>query len=265
MAAAAAYATKFDVLLDQYEICKQNNANGIVHSTEVAVDLENALAALGQTADAAGDESFAALLESSVTGYVDLNHEIDCQQQILRSMREALIAGQDLGDADLVTYFESQFASARKKWAERSNAQKYHNDPAYVEFKQKLWEERHPNRPFHLGSEQLSGDEAAEEDDEDFTIVSQIESYKCPLTQLYLDDPVTSKVCNHSFSSEAIKHHIKQSLQTQPHGRAECPVAGCKHYVSLSDLKPNKKLKKQTERRRAQVDEEGDDDYAVVH
>ncbi|KAJ3168342.1 hypothetical protein HDU88_001782 [Geranomyces variabilis] len=264
MAAAAAYGTKFDVLLSHYDVCKQNNANGIVHSTEVAVDLENALAALHQADHAAGEEGVTALLESSVKSYVDLNHEIDCQQEILRSMREALTAGQDLDGADMVTYFETQFAAAQEKWAARSDAQKYHKDPAYVDFKQKLWEERHPKQPFTLGSEQGLAGEEAEEDDADFTIVSQVESYKCPLTQLFLEDPVTSKVCNHSYSSEAIKHHIKQSLQTQPHGRAECPVAGCKHYVSLTDLKPNKKLRKQADRRRAQVDEEGDDDYAVV-
>ncbi|KAJ3178621.1 hypothetical protein HDU87_003444 [Geranomyces variabilis] len=277
MAAAAAYGTKFDVLLGHFDVCKQNNANGIVHSTDVAVDLENALAALNQADDnaaagedeAAAEEGFTALLESSVKGYVDLNHDIDCQLEILRSMRQALTAGQDLGGGggvDLVTYFETQFAAAKEQWAARSDVHKYHKDTAYVEFKQKLWEERHPNRPFTLGGEQgLAGDEVDADDDDDFAIVSQVESYKCPLTQLFLEDPLTSKVCNHSYSSDAIKHHIKESLRTQPHGRAECPVAGCKHYVSLTDLKPNKKLKKQADRQRAQIEAEGDDDYAVVN
>ena len=42
-------------------------------------------------------------------------------------------------------------------------------------------------------------------------VVGQVDkSLKCPLTKAYLDDPVTSKVCRHSYSREAILSHIKQ-------------------------------------------------------
>ena len=42
-------------------------------------------------------------------------------------------------------------------------------------------------------------------------VVGQVDkSLKCPLTKVYFDDPVTSKVCRHSYSRDAILSHIKQ-------------------------------------------------------
>ena len=42
-------------------------------------------------------------------------------------------------------------------------------------------------------------------------VVGQVDrSLKCPLTRAFLVDPLTSRACKHSYSSEAIRTHIKQ-------------------------------------------------------
>lgn len=41
-------------------------------------------------------------------------------------------------------------------------------------------------------------------------VVGQVDkSLKCPLTKAYLEEPVYSKVCKHSYSREAIIAHIR--------------------------------------------------------
>ncbi|KAI8915027.1 hypothetical protein DFJ77DRAFT_464369 [Powellomyces hirtus] len=263
--AATAYGPKFAQLLSHYVSCKENNSNGIAHSADVAVDLEQSLAALkglendGEDQDNEEDaDTYRGLLEASVKSYVDLANEIHAQKTILEDMRRRLMDGEAIENGDLVGHFEHEFERAKQQWANKSEQEKYHVDEAYVEFKQKTWEQRYPNRPFSLTTEGGSPDHDDEE--EGLAIISQHESLKCPLTQMIYEDPVTSQVCKHSYSSKAITQHIRMSQRTEPHGRAECPVAGCKHYVALIDLKHNKKLARAAARRRAQAENEEEED-----
>lgn len=42
-------------------------------------------------------------------------------------------------------------------------------------------------------------------------VMGQVDkSLKCPITKAFFEDPVTSKVCKHSYSRAAIIAHIKQ-------------------------------------------------------
>lgn len=42
-------------------------------------------------------------------------------------------------------------------------------------------------------------------------VMGQVDkSLKCPITKAFLEEPVTSKVCRHSYSKAAIIAHIRQ-------------------------------------------------------
>ena len=61
-------------------------------------------------------------------------------------------------------------------------------------------------------------DESEEEmethDVDDDIVLGHIQrSLNCPLTKKYLEDPVTSKSCNHSYSKAAILEHIKKRYE----------------------------------------------------
>ncbi len=66
-------------------------------------------------------------------------------------------------------------------------------------------------------SERVRGGDEEEEGEEEEgggegdLVVGQVDrSLKCPLTRVFLEDPVTSRVCKHSYSSAAIRAHIRQ-------------------------------------------------------
>ncbi len=68
-------------------------------------------------------------------------------------------------------------------------------------------------------------------------------SLKCPLTQQYMEDPVTSRLCSHSYSRTAIVQHIRNS---HTHRQAKCPV--CNMAISEADLKSDEQLRRQIRR-----------------
>lgn len=59
--------------------------------------------------------------------------------------------------------------------------------------------------------EESSEDEGMDVDSQGDLVMGQVDkSLKCPLTKAYFEEPVTSKVCKHSYSRAAIIAHIKQ-------------------------------------------------------
>lgn len=60
-------------------------------------------------------------------------------------------------------------------------------------------------------NEESSEEEGPSDNDRQDVVVGQVDkSLKCPLTKVYFEEPVTSKVCKHSYSRAAIIAHIKQ-------------------------------------------------------
>lgn len=64
--------------------------------------------------------------------------------------------------------------------------------------------------------------ETQDGDDDDLVLGHVQRSLYCPLTKKFLEDPVTSKTCNHSYSRAAILEHIKKRysvhvLTSHPH------------------------------------------------
>lgn len=182
-------ATRFNALFQQYEKSIKNVENGIAHSTDVAVDLVDSLLALkevqkngqdlSETASDVDDSYHCGLLEESVKRYLDMIHEMHSQQRILEEMRGQLTAGQDVGDGDLAEYFEQRFEEEKQAWADVAEKDRYDHQEDYVEFKKRIWEKRHPNRPFSMGAADRPDEEDA---DDELAIVSQNESLICPLT-----------------------------------------------------------------------------------
>lgn len=70
-----------------------------------------------------------------------------------------------------------------------------------------------------------------DDEDEDLQVVggNSARSLKCPVTAMYMEEPMKSKVCGHSYSKQGImqllrgKHHI------------DCPVAGCNNQSLTKD------------------------------
>lgn len=70
-----------------------------------------------------------------------------------------------------------------------------------------------------------------------------------------LKDPVTSSVCHHSYSKEAILDYITQARNRGE--SAKCPRSGCTKVISPSTLKDDRDLAKRvaTHKRRMELAE----------
>jgi SUMO ligase MMS21 Smc5/6 complex component len=74
------------------------------------------------------------------------------------------------------------------------------------------------------------------DDDDDVEIGGATQDFKCPLTLRLLEDPLTSRPCNHSYSAAAIREFLKKGPQA-------CPVSGCQHRISRDELFEDKGLR----------------------
>jgi len=97
------------------------------------------------------------------------------------------------------------------------------------------------------------------DDDDDIEIGGVTQDYKCPLTLTPLQDPMTSKLCKHSFSGAAIREYLS-------HGVKRCPAAGCNKKITLADLKADKALERKAKEhaRRVEMNAEDEDVDAEI-
>lgn len=115
-----------------------------------------------------------------------------------------------------------------------------------------------------------SGDD--DDDDDDLEIIneqSQINEekhIKCPITGMFFEQPLKSKVCNHTYS----KAGVEQMLHAR---KFKCPIPGCtNNCLSREQLEPDVEMEMRVERfrrtkereeiRRRRIAEEDDDDEA---
>lgn len=70
-----------------------------------------------------------------------------------------------------------------------------------------------------------------------------------------------SKICNHSYSREAIEGYLRSHS-----GKTTCPATGCRQKISMADLEVNKELEKRAKAaaRREKEREESDNDEDEV-
>lgn len=87
---------------------------------------------------------------------------------------------------------------------------------------------------------------------DDIQLVSQKETFKCPITQVLLVDPVKSTKCGHVYSKKAILDLMGRNKST------ECPKAACPFIITEADLKVDNKIVRlvASEKRRLNLEQE---------
>ncbi|ORZ17335.1 zinc-finger of the MIZ type in Nse subunit-domain-containing protein [Absidia repens] len=114
---------------------------------------------------------------------------------------------------------------AKLKYDNLTENEKYFGHEKYREFKELVWSVHHPDTPMP----DLDHD-ATNRDDDEVVIAATKKSVKCPLTTTWLDEPVTSKLCKHTFSKNAIFGLIRRSGDNV----VECPMPGCRKTLTKS-------------------------------
>ncbi|PVU98374.1 hypothetical protein BB559_001628 [Furculomyces boomerangus] len=192
--------------------------NGIKHSIESSVvaslDLEESGGQKKQSVD----------LEKINRGFADQEE----YAEILKNSVATLLRG-DLAEEKTMKTYIAKLKKAEQNYEKKKDSQKYGSKNWYKDYRTQLWEISHMEEPMPP----LFEDDDNENDD--IIISSSTVGFKCPLSTNYLENPMTSKLCNHSYSKAVVLEYLKK-------GRKQCPVTGCLHSITMGDLYENKIL-----------------------
>ncbi|ORY93839.1 zinc-finger of the MIZ type in Nse subunit-domain-containing protein [Syncephalastrum racemosum] len=230
-------ADRIGVSFNDFETVRDFLKIGWDQAMDVACDLET----LNKT-------ELISEIETSLTHLVDYQALLHDQKTIMTDLATRIRHQQPVNN--LPAQYDQKWEQARRVYEAKSAKTKYYSNPQFVEFKQAVWDIKHPDEPMPaLGSD---------DEDDDLVVGRTKQSYICPITQLTLEEPYMGSVCRHHYSKEAIHALIRRN-----HGRVECPVSGCRQRLSMSaaDLVPDVMLARKLARMAAMAETQDTSGY----
>ncbi|CAG8788308.1 1587_t:CDS:2 [Gigaspora margarita] len=220
---------EFDSLFRDFNEMSHFAVRGITFATEAATDLEEA-----------EEQEELNQLDVIVRDYIDLENKLGFQRTALNNLKIRFDAGHKFAKN-----YETQLDDALNKYETKSENEKYFQNENYIEFRQKIWDVNHPDETMPP---------LDKEADDEIVMGKQKESLYCPITTLLLEEPVTSNVCKHTFSKDAIMQLIRRNMNSVP-----CPMTGCDKYIMEHNLQPNKRIERKVEQYKAHSEDLMDD------
>ncbi|KAF5382432.1 hypothetical protein D9615_002959 [Tricholomella constricta] len=222
----------------------------------VVGDVAVALAEVGEGDNV--DEGLAEL-DIIMKDLIDIGVEMQAHEKVLDELAQRIGQGEEVDDA--VDRYSDGVRKEKEVYAKKTTRQKYAKSEEYAAFKNGIYEVQHPDKgmpPITDFIPKEDGDDSDDDDELEMGGVSQ--NYNCPITLTPLVKPVTSQVCKHSFSHDA----IMQSFRSSP--IVKCPAAGCTKRFTRDDLQPNKDLEKRVKAhaRRARRAAENSDAEEII-
>ncbi|CAA7261357.1 unnamed protein product [Cyclocybe aegerita] len=223
-----------------------NMRNLIGQHWEIYRDVASAMAETGER-DLESSESLREL-DRDMKEFIDVGAEMGAHSQALNDMHQQIIRGEVVADAQ--ARYEEGLKAILDQYAGKTTRQKYARDERYQQFHASIWEVHHPEQPMPPLTEFIdkeTGDDSDEDDDLEIGGVTQ--NFTCPLSLTPLLNPLTSKVCKHSFSADAIKDYCRD-----PRKAYKCPAAGCNKSFKLSDCIADTALAKKVKAQRRRIE-----------
>ncbi|KAF8631792.1 hypothetical protein AX17_005007 [Amanita inopinata Kibby_2008] len=215
--------------------------------------------AMAEAAEGPEGEQSLEELDQLMRGLIDVSAEMNAHERTLDEIYQQVARGEQI--SDVMARYQNGVQSKNQGYSQQTTRQKYAKNDQYVRFKENIYEVLHPEQPMPPVTQLIPREDGDDEDDEDdLEIGGTTQVYKCPLSLTPLLDPLTSAVCGHSFSAEAIRGYFS--------GRElkKCPASGCNKSFMLSDCRPDKELARRVKAwvRRTQRNEEHSDAEEIV-
>ncbi|KAG9315911.1 zinc-finger of the MIZ type in Nse subunit-domain-containing protein [Chiua virens] len=163
---------------------------------------------------------------------LDIEHEMQSHEESLNNLHQTLMRG-EVVDHVLESY-ETEVQRRLEEYETKTTRQKYASSNTYVEFKQGIFEVQNPGETIPPIGDLVPREDGDPSDDEDELEIGGVtQDYKCPITLVVFENPMTSQVCGHSYSRAAIQEFLKRAGM---HGKA-CPTSGCNKRITMENLK----------------------------
>ncbi|KAG0055465.1 hypothetical protein BGZ83_008470 [Gryganskiella cystojenkinii] len=212
-------------------------------------------------------------MENALNELMEMQRQAECERQALDTLANRIGAGarlpsqQGLKESfDILLNDEIKHEQTRRKQDQKASLVPGGIERELYSFRTKVWEVHHQHDPLPTSASIPGGGDEDEDDDMEIveTGAGSVQNLKCPITTNFLEDPVTSSVCKHSFSKEAILALIRNS---GGRGQIPCPSHGCNNHVSAQMLQPNKALARKVARQKMiqeEIGEHEEEEYTTV-
>ncbi|PPR05373.1 hypothetical protein CVT24_007987 [Panaeolus cyanescens] len=179
-------------------------------------------------------------LDEKIKEFINLNAEMISHSDALKDIHQKIAQGEEI--TDIVERYSRVVGEKHEQWLMKTTRQKYARNEKYIDFQSGIWEVHHPEDPMPPLTEFIFKEDGDDSDsDDELEIGGVVQNFTCPLTLVPLTNPVTSTVCKHSFSADAIRDMCKE-----PGKLYKCPASGCTKQFRLTDCKPDPALEKKT-------------------
>ncbi|GAO51948.1 hypothetical protein SAICODRAFT_205922 [Saitoella complicata NRRL Y-17804] len=238
---------KLSNLPNEYHMLTNHLSKAITYVADTAVDCEEVEA----------NSTTAQALDMALRALIDIQAQVERDRTTLQNVHRDFGAGAAADDpihnTSLSRTFLNRVELSKQNYDEKTSLEKYGENEHYKEFKRRVWDVSHEGetlpRPKRWFAD-LNDPESESESEDDLVMSHARTSLKCPLTLTLVVDPVTSTVCPHSFSKEAI-----QDLLRQNGGRCDCPVPGCDKQLTSATLKADRVLERRVREAREREEE----------
>ncbi|KAF9007669.1 hypothetical protein BDZ89DRAFT_1104765 [Hymenopellis radicata] len=196
-------------------------------------------AALIEHGDKKDAERYKKEVDTIMKDFIAIESTMGFHALTLDEIRQKLAQGETV--VDIVSRYNAGVTQKEAAHKKKTSRQKYAKDDTYREFRQTVWEAEMPDTAMPPMTELIpkeDGDDS--EDDDEIEIGGVTQDYKCPLTLCIIEDPVTSRKCNHHFSQAA----IRDLFGGRTNVTKRCPASGCHQDITLADCRPDPNLAK---------------------
>ncbi|GBE84954.1 predicted protein [Sparassis crispa] len=250
-----AQAVKLVGMASDWSMTRQAVRGGTIN---LITDVASSVAEFGE-----GEKSQKVLsdLDTTMRELIDADSELTAQEIVLNEINQKVNLKEDI--TDVVERYEREMKNKLNAYKNKTTRQKYAKNDDYVKFKSSIYEVQNPDTAMPPLTDMIPREDGDDSDDDDDVQVGGItQDYRCPLTLTILVNPLTSMVCHHSFSADAIQEFLGPSHTTTK----KCPASGCNKYICLNDLKDDKELAKKAKdaARRERMREDDSDEEDVV-
>ncbi|KAI3607520.1 hypothetical protein WG66_005004 [Moniliophthora roreri] len=173
--------------------------------------IENIAMGLAEASEGESVQKNLVKLEQLLKQLIDVESEMMRNEATLNGYAQEMRSGDEV--VNVVKRYLGDVQANKVAYQKLTTRQKYAKNENYKSLKENLYAIDHPGEAMPPITE------------------------FCPLTLRQLENPVTSKVCGHSFSREALKQ-----LFANHRGAKMCPASGCNRSFTYNDCKPDNKL-----------------------
>ncbi|KAI7898200.1 zinc-finger of the MIZ type in Nse subunit-domain-containing protein [Cokeromyces recurvatus] len=182
---------------------------------------QNNITLAAQDREEANESDQVSELDSKFKQLIDLEARLKLQERTILLMKDRIYQGEKISNPE--EYYKT-LKSELMKELPATDDDKYFTNQKYISFRQHLWSIN------HLYDAMPSLTSNNNDDDDDIVMGPTKISLKCPLTTTWLEEPMTSSVCKHTFSKASIFALLRSN------NAIECPIPGCNRYIQKQNL-----------------------------